>query len=751
MTAPRAWARPIQEAIHLDRTQLALVPAARGAVGIAIPLVAGDLSGHMLVGVSAAVGALTAGMASLQGTYRSRLRVMAFAAVAFAVSAFVGATLGHVEGPDIAITALWGIAGGFLVLFGQAPAVVGLQAVIGLVVFSQFSFKPEQAAITALWALCGATLQIVLVPLTWPLQRFPVERTASSTAYHQLADHLRSLRIDPSGLLDPRALDVLRAAVKETQPWGDRSAAAAYQALADEAERIRLAAAAITRARFRLTGTSTLNLAPGETSWAHDAAGDLDAAIAASANALAQVADGLHDGRSAVTTPDDSERFSSAVERLRIAGRDADEQGRATLAQAVEDLTALAGQLRSVVQLSAVAAGEIPGEPGAASTAGGGSGLRRRLLAAASTNRGYLETLRANLTFDSEAFRHALRVGVTLAIAVAVSHLFPIGHGYWLPMTVMIVLKPDFAATLSRGLARSVGTLVGAVLVTLLLAALAPSTAGLIVLTVALYAVSVAVLRANYVVYSVGIASLVVALLAFTGSPAPSLAADRAFYTVLGAVLALSAYAVWPTWERTHVADRLADLVETDGHYGSALLHAWAEPASADPAALQRLRLAARLSRANAEASVDRWLSEPAGRRSAVPGPLDPERARGILAAVRRYVWAALVLHGQLPGDGPRRPDVHRFAVEVEQAFSAVAAALRTGALPTNYPPLRTTQVSIAEHLLHPRAEPDGDPAAAPVPLPADLMLARESDLMVNALNTIAHLAGVEPASPEAS
>ncbi len=747
----RTWTRPLQEATHLDRSQLALAPAARCALGIAIPLVAGDLSGHLLVGVAAAVGALPAGMASLQGSYRSRVKVMAFAAVAFAVSAFVGATVGHVEGPDIAVTAIWGVAGGFLVLFGQAPAVVGLQAVIGLVVFSQFSFTAEQAALNSLWALCGAALQIVLVPLTWPLQRFPVERSASSTAYRQLADHLRSLKNDPSGLLDPRTLNELRSALKETQPWGDQSAAAAYQALADEAERIRMTAAAVTRTRLRLRLTSKLDTTPGAPSWAHDAASDLDAAINASANVLTKVADGLHDARSAVAMPGDRERFRSAVEHLRAVGRAADHQGRATLAQAVEDLTALAGQLRSVVQLSAVAAGDRSPEPGVASTTEGRPGVRRRSSPPAGTSTGYVETARANLTFTSEAFRHALRMGVTLAAAVAISHLFPVGHGYWLPMTVMIVLKPDFAATLSRGLARSVGTLLGAGLVTLLLAALDPSPAGLIVLTVALYATSVAVLRANYVVYSVGIASLVVALLAFTGSPAPSLAADRAFYTVLGAILALTAYAIWPTWERSRVADRLADLVETDGRYGAALLHAWAEPASADRAALQRLRLAARLARANAEASVDRWLSEPAGRRSAAPGPLHPETAQGILAAVRRYVWAALVLHGQLPSAGPDRPDLHRLAVDVEDAFAAVAAALRTGAAPKRYPPLRPTQVSIARHLLHSSAKAGGGPAPVPAAVPADMLLVSETDLMVNAIDTLAHLVGVEPTSIGAS
>ena len=84
-----SWTRPIHDAIHVDRSKLALVPAARCALGIAVPLVVGDLSGHLLVGVGGAIGALTTGMASLQGTYRSRVKIMAFAAAAFAVSAFV--------------------------------------------------------------------------------------------------------------------------------------------------------------------------------------------------------------------------------------------------------------------------------------------------------------------------------------------------------------------------------------------------------------------------------------------------------------------------------------------------------------------------------------------------------------------------------------------------------------------------------------------------------------------------------------
>lgn len=237
------------------------------------------------------------------------------------------------------------------------------------------------------------------------------------------------------------------------------------------------------------------------------------------------------------------------------------------------------------------------------------------------------------------------------------------------------------------------------------------------------------------VIYSVGIASLVVVVLAFTGSPAPSLAADRV----------LATYAVWPTWERTRVADRLADLVEIDGRYGAALLHAWADPAGADRAALQRLRRVARPARSNAEASVERWLSEPAGRQPGSPNTLETKTAQGILAAVRRYIWGALVLHGQLPSTGPTRPD--RLCDETEQAMTPVVVAPRTGSAPTGYLPLRATQVALA---IHPRG-PSPQAAADPPPTTVDMVVVSETDLMVNAVDTLAHLVGLGPRSPTES
>jgi uncharacterized membrane protein YccC len=82
--------------------------------------------------------------------------------------------------------------------------------------------------------------------------------------------------------------------------------------------------------------------------------------------------------------------------------------------------------------------------------------------------------LRANLTPHSSAFRHAARLSVTIAIAATIYRVFDLPRGYWVPLTVFFVLRPDFGSTFTRGLQRYVGTAFGAVLATLIAAAFNP-------------------------------------------------------------------------------------------------------------------------------------------------------------------------------------------------------------------------------------------------------------------------------------
>jgi len=708
-------------ALHIDRSKLAVNSGFRCAVGLAIPLAVGQATGHPLIGAVAATGALTGGLASLQGTYRSRAAVVMAATFLFAACAFIGATLGHVLGLDIALSAGLGFVVGLTVCLGPAATAIGIQAVVGLVVFSQFTFSATVAVREAAWAFAGGAVQMLLIVVLWPVGRFPAERKALSRAFDGLADFSRDVAAGSAALLDPSPLDALGAVLRDPQPFGDREEGAAHQALANQAGRIRLELAAMQRLRARLVAAMEF-----------DAAVHVDDILRATSYVLYEVASALREARVPTRWADERERFETAIDRLHQEGTTG--LAGALVSETIDRSEAMAGQLRAVVRLAAVPAG---GDPDLLEQAA----LTGRPLSPLASRPRFVDpariqekvaTLRANLALSSEACRHGIRLAAALAVAVALSHVFTLQHRYWLPLTVVIVLRPDFGSTFTRGVSRVVGTLIGAGLVTLALAELRPGEAGLTILAVILCFGATTFLLANYAIYSVCIASLVVTLLAFNGAPDASVAAERSIYTVIGAVLALIAYLVWPTWAAASLPDRLADLVDTEGRYGSEVLVAWSDPAGVNRSDLEKARLTARLTRSNTEALVDRWLSEPAQRSE-----LDQHQVLGVVAAVRNCVQGMLALHAQIPVDGPGCPALGPLASEFGAAMQTVAAKLRSdqgGSLP----PLRSTQLELTRLLGVDGAGPDTvslDPSA--------VLLAGETDLMVNSANTLGHLVGL--------
>lgn len=93
-----------------------------------------------------------------------------------------------------------------------------------------------------------------------------------------------------------------------------------------------------------------------------------------------------------------------------------------------------------------------------------------------------------------------------------------VSRPYWIPMTIAIVLKPDFTATFSRGLLRLAGTYIGLLLATPLFYALPVSLGVEIAIVGALVFVVRGAGGANYGIVAVSVTALVVFLLALAGS-----------------------------------------------------------------------------------------------------------------------------------------------------------------------------------------------------------------------------------------
>jgi hypothetical protein len=156
----------------------------------------------------------------------------------------------------------------------------------------------------------------------------------------------------------------------------------------------------------------------------------------------------------------------------------------------------------------------------------------------------FCDSVRQSAAFSSAAFGYGLRVGITLGLAVAIDHLLKLRNGYWLSMTTLIVLKPDFYRTYTGGLQRTIGTLAGVIAASLIAHLFQPQNYVLIGLVGALGFCTYAFQKVNPVIFSAALTSFVVFLIAVTGLPEASVTWHRFINTALGCALALTSHSV---------------------------------------------------------------------------------------------------------------------------------------------------------------------------------------------------------------
>ncbi|QMU26893.1 FUSC family protein [Adhaeribacter radiodurans] len=160
--------------------------------------------------------------------------------------------------------------------------------------------------------------------------------------------------------------------------------------------------------------------------------------------------------------------------------------------------------------------------------------------------------------FRKVPLRHTLRLMLLTALSVGLFFGFNIPRGYWIALTIMVVMQPDYGTTQQKALQRVTGTTIGAALSTLLLIHLLPT--GYYILLIALFCfLFIYLQQRNYTVAVVFVTMLLVAMFEISGAIDWHYAAYRLFATSLGGILAiLGAFLLWPDWERSQVRGIMA-------------------------------------------------------------------------------------------------------------------------------------------------------------------------------------------------
>jgi len=158
-------------------------------------------------------------------------------------------------------------------------------------------------------------------------------------------------------------------------------------------------------------------------------------------------------------------------------------------------------------------------------------------------------TLVRHIDFRRPELRYATRLGFTLLFAVVTARTLHQLNSYWLPMTALIIMKPDFYRTYTSALGRVFGTFAGIGLASLLVRELDPGPSTIILLVVAFAWGSYAWLKVNYALFSCALTAFIVFLVAVSGLPEKVVVASRLLDTALGCILALLSRAVGPKWD----------------------------------------------------------------------------------------------------------------------------------------------------------------------------------------------------------
>ncbi len=597
-------------------------------------------------------------------------------ALAAGLASLVGFSIGGQLLPLLLVTAAFGFFGGLLVVFGPDTARAGMTSMILLVVTAATPASPTVAMGGAALIFAGGLLLATFSLAAWPLQRYWPERHALVEVYRGLAELARESSHDET---EGPALSEAMTNLQQTLLGRHRAhgrAMEAFGVLLELAERIRLELTAMAELH---TDSAT------HAGFRHAAAG-----------VLAAIADALERG--------DSPAQASALLHTLRTNESVLPAGNDSLST---HLHALVGELAAAVRNAdwAGSRGELR------------ASAEETRLPATLRNTAIWATVRASLTPRSVAFRHAVRMAVSLSATLALSRWLNLPHGYWLPMTAAIVLRADFAATFNFGLLRVLGTVLGLVITTGLLYIWPDQPWAHLALMTALCMAFRYLAGAHYGIAVAALTGTVVILLSFEGVASDAAVIDRVINTALGSGIALLAYVAWPTWERSHARAALATMLDAYVDY----LHLLVGPPTQTRG---EIRTAARTARINAQASIERMRSEPA------TPPALLTLARKLLANGNRLARTAMTMEAMLDelSGMPVQAEFEAFVMKSADALQTISTALRTSQPVPMLPDLRGLQRTLVSRM------PDPPEAATTE------WLARITDRLVDNVDTLAHI-----------
>jgi len=603
-------ARNVRAATAVAQARPAYAAGLRAALATVVPLLAAqmfNLSGATWMSVAGFSGAL----ADRGGSYRSRAGTIACVTGFGTIVVLLGAIVSHQLVVAVVLTFAVAVVCGLGRAWGNSGAAVGVSVLNMFVISLAWPARgPSDAVGRVAYTLLGGAWAALLALVLWPIRPYRPARLAMGECYRTLADYVTQ---------------VVRA-LEPTAP-SDDSLPAGSLVVRAALENVRATLATIRRGRGEMSRGDRLLVL-------HTTADQMFGNLIALVETIEAIPPGARNPRQQtlivtalrevdlvlreLATRVEEEKqtgvtsvhlsgalLSASLTPVPAAGVAGADDSVNELHYADAQYTHAAALIDRIATFAGVAAATIAALDGATvptpMTAPEAEELTER--------RPLLAPLRSVFGHDSLVLRHALRLGTVTAAAVLVAGLAGLPRGYWVTITVVIILQPYTGATTLKAVQRVIGTVVGGILTAALGAAFHDARA-ILVMSFVFAAVSVALLPINYTAFSVFLTPTFV-LLAEASAGDWHLAGVRVLDTVVGGALALiGAQLLWPAPEWKRLPTYMAAALRANRDYLRTVVSNFADRSDAAGRQMRDRRRDAALATLNAEESFQRLLAE---------------------------------------------------------------------------------------------------------------------------------------------
>lgn len=172
-----------------------------------------------------------------------------------------------------------------------------------------------------------------------------------------------------------------------------------------------------------------------------------------------------------------------------------------------------------------------------------------------------------NLNFKSNLFRHSLRFTVALLFAFLLGTILEIHNTYWILLTIIVIIRPNYGLTKERSKDRVIGTFIGAA-VAMCIVLLTQNVIIYSVLAIVSLTLSFALLQQNYKSAAALITLSIIFVYSLINPNAFEVIQYRVLDTVIGALIAIVAnYVLWPSWEVNNLKVVLINSLKNNKNY----------------------------------------------------------------------------------------------------------------------------------------------------------------------------------------